>query len=365
MKVLHIISKFSGGGLERRAIQTVKGVSDYQDIEQQIVVLSNEIEYKEVLTLPVKIYYLDNLSRSERLLALKSVLDAYRPDVVHSWLDHYPSDQIFLSILKYKNGYKYIHGAVCDCNHLSKMTSVWIGQKVSFICADAVVSNSEAGLVAKDAPQNKSVVIYNGFDFRRIPEKLNQNKKNELGITARHIVTMCGRIDGSKDWESFVEIAQLASNNHQDSAFIAIGNGRLIERYKRDVEDKGLKNILFIGRRTDVEELIGLSEVCVLLSNKDEHSEGVSNFIMESMASGKPVIATLDGGTPEIVKDGISGFLVNDNILDTYQHLKELLENDNIRRMMGEAAKKEILNRFTLSQMTEKYVELYNSLTAH
>lgn len=362
MKLLHIISKFASGGLERRAIQTVKGLCEHPEIEQQIVVLSNQIEYREILSLPVKIHYLNDLTRKGRIYALKDVISENRPDIVHSWLDLYPTDQIFLSLMKYRYGYKYIHGAVCDANRIKKMTTVWLGQKVSFICADVVVSNSQAGLIAKKAPYKKSVVIYNGFDFGRIPKILNHDRKNEIGVDTKYMVTMCGRIDGSKDWDSFIKVAELASEDKIDVSFVAIGNGSMIEKYREEVFNRRLKNIFFLGRRTDVEELIGLSDVCILLSNRNIHAEGVSNFIMESMASGKPVIATCDGGTPEIVKSGVTGYVVKENVSDTYKLLKELLSDESKRLKYGDEATKEIVNRFTLSQMTDNYINLYKRI---
>lgn len=362
MKILHVVSKFAGGGLERRAIQTVKGLCGHPEIEQQIVVLSNQIEYREILSLPVKIHYLNDLVRKDRIFALKDVVSVFRPDIVHSWLDHYPTDQVYMSLMKYVYGYKYIHGAVCDANRVKRMTTVWLGQKVSFICADAVVSNSQAGLIAKKAPQKKSVVIYNGFDFGRIPQILNHDKKKEIGVDTKYIVTMCGRIDGSKDWDSFIEVARLASEENIDVTFVAIGNGSMIDNYRDEVFKRGLNNIIFLGRRTDVEELIGLSDVCILLSNKKTHAEGVSNFIMESMASAKPVIATCDGGTPEIVRTGVCGYVVEDNVYDAYKLLKDLLSDETKRVKYGEEAKKEIMNRFTLSQMTDNYLNLYHRL---
>lgn len=362
MKILHIISKFSGGGLERRAIQAVKGLSEIEDVEQIIVVLSKEVEYKEVLQLPVSIHYLDGLSRIERLRKLNSYIFACHPDIVHSWLDHYPSDQILLSILKYMYGYKYIHGAVCDGNIVNKNSSVWVGQKLSFLCADSVVSNSKAGLIAKEAPLNKSTVIYNGFDFSRIPQILDTVKRDEIAASSKYMVTMCGRVDGSKDWKAFMEVARLSEIAGLDAMFVAVGTGDLISDYVKEMKAKGVNNLVFTGRRSDIEELIGLSDVCMLLSNTKRHIEGVSNFIMESMASGKPVIATYGGGTPEILSDGICGYVVKDNINEAFVRLKTLLEDETKRKKFGDKAKEEILSRFTLSQMTQRYYNLYKCL---
>ena len=362
MKVIHVVSKFAGGGLERRAIQVVKGLCAQTNLEQRIIVYSSLIEYQEVHTLGLNIYFLKNNSKISRCLELIEIIKEYRPDIVHSWLDRFPTDQVLLSLSKYIFRYKYIHGAVCDANPISKLSSVWIGQKISFMCADVIISNSKAGLVAKDAPTKKSVIIYNGFDFARIPEIIHSEKKKELGINAGLMVTMCGRIDVSKDWESYIEVARISKENGLDAFFVAVGNGVLIDEYARKLKARGIDNIVFTGRRSDVEEIIALSDVCMLLSNPERHLEGVSNFIMESMASEKTVIATNGGGTPEIITDGETGYVVNDNINEAFSRLKELLEDEEKRSRMGKKAKEEIIHRFTLSQMTERYAQLYHRL---
>ena len=362
MKILHVISKFAGGGLERRAIQAVKGLCGQPEIEQRIIVYSKDIEYKEVLSLDVEILYNVDKRRKNRCVKLKNAIEDFRPDIIHSWLDRFPTEQLFLSLYKKRYGYKYIHGAVCDANRINKISTVWVGQKISFMSADVVVSNSKAGLLAKGAPLNKSIIIYNGFDFARIPQSVNYDKRSELGISTRFIVTMCGRIDGSKDWESYIETARISKQNGLDATFVAVGNGTMLESFIKEIKEKEMDNIIFIGRRSDVEEIIGISDVCILLSNPKIHAEGVSNFIMESMASEKPVIATNGGGTPEIISDGISGYLVNNNVKDTVTRLNFLLNNKEVLRTMGKRAKEEVLNRFTLGQMTDNYLKLYQTL---
>lgn len=362
MRIIHFISKFGGGGLERRAIQTVKGLCGNPDIEQYIVVYSRKVEYEEALHLGVDIHYMESHGKKRIFQEIKEIIKEKRPDIVHSWLDQFPTEHVIFSCLKLRYGYKYIHGAVCDGNALPKWTTVWVGQKISFCFADAIVSNSQAGIKAKKAPEKKSVVIYNGFDFARIPDSVDCSKKNELGVHTKYLVAMCGRVDGSKDWDSYLYVAQRANEDGLDVTFLAIGNGVKLDCYSKIVEDKAYKNVIFTGRRKDVEELIALSDVCMLLSDNATHAEGVSNFIMESMACGKPVIATKNGGTPEIVTDGVNGYVVTDNREEAYQRLASFVRDEHKRQLFGHSAKKEIQNRFSLQLATQSYCDLYNKL---
>ena len=66
-----------------------------------------------------------------------------------------------------------------------------------------------------------------------------------------------------------------------------------------------------LGRQSDVESIINISNICVLTTNVKIHGEGISNSILEYMAMGKPVIASCGGGTNEIVEDAVTGFLIS------------------------------------------------------
>lgn len=83
---------------------------------------------------------------------------------------------------------------------------------------------------------------------------------------------------------------------------------------------------------------------------------------MEYMALGKPVIATNTGGTPEIVKEGISGFLIDP--FDSHELIKKityLIDNRKIILKMGREGEKIIMHRFNLDTMVQRYIELYTS----
>lgn len=361
MKVLHFIGKLSGGGLERRMIELVRYAAMNDLFEQQIVTYSDVIEYKDILKTNVKIIVLKTKGHFDCYKQIDGVINAYRPDIVHSWLDRFPTEHVVLPILKLKYKYKYIYGAVADGIQIPFFSKFGLTMNFAFCLSDKIVSNSQNGLTAKKAPLKKSVVIYNGFDFNRLTDGLNiSDKRAKIKVNSKYVVLMCGRIEKSKDWELFSQLAKAFSSNEKSVTFLAAGNGPLLEQYR--AEHKEITNLIYLGRRDDIEELIQTSDVCVLLSNSLYHAEGVSNFILESMAASKPVIATNAGGTPEIVIDNKTGYLVGTNINDIQHKLGNLLANVNLRDSMGKNAKDRINERFLLSEMTGRYVELYRSL---
>ena len=124
----------------------------------------------------------------------------------------------------------------------------------------------------------------------------------------------------------------------------------------------GLKNILFLGRRNDVEEILMAIDISVLFDTS-KHAEGISNSLMEAMAAGLPVIATGTGGTPELVSHEETGFLVDEyDVEGAFMYLSRLYDDAKLRERIGNNARDYIRNYMSLDNMTKSYMELYQRL---
>jgi glycosyltransferase involved in cell wall biosynthesis len=118
--------------------------------------------------------------------------------------------------------------------------------------------------------------------------------------------------------------------------------------------------IKFLGRRKDVESIANLFTVGVLVTNSRLHGEGISNAIVECMALGKPIVATNDGGTPELVLEGQTGFLVpNHDAGVLTDRVLKLLNNRGLANEFGMEGRRRIETAFSLDAMTNAYLCLY------
>ncbi len=88
-------------------------------------------------------------------------------------------------------------------------------------------------------------------------------------------------------------------------------------------------------------------------------SEGFSNAILEAMSHGKPVIALSVGGTPEAIEDGVSGLLAGPETRDFAGAILKLAESPDVRGAMGQAARRRVEQRFSISQMVRGYEQVY------
>ncbi len=363
MKVLHIISGLGGGGRERRMSQLVKGLDDRCIGLQKIIVISDYYnDYKKDIPNSVDIISIGNKSKIRLLINLYECIKEYAPDVVHLWTE---INLILFGVSIFKNilGFKLISGFIADGNPIKSSFSKILNRLV-FRKSDAIVSNSKAGLLSKDANLPKSYVIYNGFNF----DRLNMTDKIIPDVcenySGKKIITMCARFSPAKDWQMFLDVALKIQEDYGDFViFLAVGNGEYHDYYKEQTKNRNIHNVVFTGQRHDVEKILLNTDISLLFSNRGIHAEGVSNSIMESMAAGVPVIATAGGGTSEIITSTINGFIISPgNVKEAVNYISLLINDEELLKKLGENAKNEIKNRFLLSNMTSEYLDLYKTV---
>ena len=117
--------------------------------------------------------------------------------------------------------------------------------------------------------------------------------------------------------------------------------------------------VLFLGFRSDVLDLIRISDVVVLPS----HAEGMPMSILEVGACAKPIVAYRIPGVDEVVEDEKTGFLTPENdIMGLAQAVKRLLVNPELKEKIGQSARRHIEGNFTLKRYTQSVEVLYDAL---
>ena len=142
--------------------------------------------------------------------------------------------------------------------------------------------------------------------------------------------------------------------------FIFVGDGYLRAELEKAVEEKGLKNyVIFTGFRADIPEITAIFDLAVLAS----FFEGLGRVLLEAMVLGKPVVASRVGGIPEVVIEGVNGFLVSpDDPQALARQIVKLLKDEDLRRRMGQAGKRMIDERFSAKRMVGDIVNVYEEL---
>jgi L-malate glycosyltransferase len=147
-----------------------------------------------------------------------------------------------------------------------------------------------------------------------------------------------------------------------DAELWMVGDGPDRGAAERLAHDLGLiGHIRFLGKRNDVPEL--LRQADVLLMPSEMESFGLA--ALEAMASGVVPIGTRVGGVPELIEDGVTGFLGKTGDVDSMAaQAISVLENPSLRTSMGQAARQSAESRFSTELIIPQYEALYEKVTA-
>ena len=179
-----------------------------------------------------------------------------------------------------------------------------------------------------------------------------------------HLVGMVATLSDFKDHAAFLQIAARVVAERPQTGFLVIGDGPNRAALEALSAQLGLdSNVVFTGYRPDVDTLTGLLDVACLFTNYRVISEGLPNAVLEAMACGVPVVATDDGGTVEILHDGVEGFLVAENDVEmSVRRILELLDDEELRHSMGQRGRAAIAANFSIGVCVSRYEALYHQL---
>lgn len=183
-----------------------------------------------------------------------------------------------------------------------------------------------------------------------------------LSWDGKVIIGTVGRMHGVKDQLTLVN-AFIAACGHslafaERARLVLIGDGPLRLEAIRLLDDNGLMDKAWLpGERDDIADILRCLDLFVLPSK----AEGISNTILEAMASGLPVIATNVGGNPELVVDGETGLLVEkEDVAAMSVAMLQLVADDVLRRRLAKASYRRACGEFSIERMVERYQQVYD-----
>ncbi|MBE9466621.1 glycosyltransferase [Dyadobacter subterraneus] len=365
MKILLVNDSLRAGGAQRQFVELVKGLTQQKDVKVEVLLFSDEIEYPEIYSTQVTINMYPR-KKSFDLTSFKGVSETIRrfqPDVIHSW--HFVTNLYLFPLLLGKK-ILFIDGSIRDAHPPAQLSARTLINFLSKKISTATISNSAAGLRAYKIG-SKGYVIYNGIDLNRFTKnKTSVSLESIVGsenmqIESPKVIGMVARFDTSKDYATFLSVANTISVQRPNILFVAIGEGKDLEHFKQLYKDN--HQLIFPGRIVNVEAFVEHFDIGVLLSNPAVHAEGISNSILEYMASGKAVIATRDGGTTELVDDGVTGYLIDPKSEESLaRSINNLIDDKDMNMKLGGAGLNKIRSEFSFEKMINEYIKLYQTL---
>ena len=206
--------------------------------------------------------------------------------------------------------------------------------------------------------RRKIDLLGNATDVKRF-ESADVAHRTEVGLQERStskIVMFVGRLTKSKGLDVLMEaFRNLADRN--DAVLVLVGDGPERLALAEKARAKQIENrVFFVGKRTDVERLLGLADVFVLPSLY----EGFPITLLEAMAARRAIVATRVGAVPVIVKNSVNGVLVSPGNPDELSHaIGFLLRDEGARLKLSEQAHKTVQEKYSWSSVGEKVRNAY------
>lgn len=206
-------------------------------------------------------------------------------------------------------------------------------------------------------------VIYNGVARpRAVAAAELAAARRDVGLDPdRPVVGMVANLNRPvKGADTFVETAVRVLREEPETRFLLVGGSGESTGVRGRVDELGISGAVhFAGFRDDVGPFYALMDISILTSL----SEGLSITLLESMSRGLPIVATSVGGNPEVVVDGITGYLVPPRDPgEMAERIVALLRDPALRDRMGRQARQRYEAEFSLDRTARAYTKLFERL---
>jgi glycosyltransferase involved in cell wall biosynthesis len=202
--------------------------------------------------------------------------------------------------------------------------------------------------------------IYNGVDLSRTPGDAGRFRR-EYAIPAQRsiVLQLCWMIP-EKGVEDLVDAARVVLASNPNVQFVLAGDGAGRAAYMARAEAAGIADHFTWTGLLDDPLASGVFEAADVLCQLSRWQEAFGWMIAEGMARARPVVATRVGGIPEIVEDGVTGYLVARRQPDEAAgKILRLLADPELRHRMGSSGRRTVESRFNLQANVARLLELY------
>lgn len=231
---------------------------------------------------------------------------------------------------------------------------------------DLVIGLSKSCLEWLETSKNppcKTVVIYNGVDIDKVINNSKERVKDLPGMDKPLKLLFPASLIALKGQDVMIKAAAMFRESGNDlQLWLSSGRPRGAEKQYPSlilnmISEFGLEDcVSFTGWRKNILPAMAACDIVVLTSR----TEGMPCCLMQAMALKKPIIATKVGGIPELVRDGVDGFLVDCGNVEDVLMAMQRLTDANLREQMGTAGQKRIKEHFSLQKQAADFLRQVN-----
>ncbi|WP_445256059.1 glycosyltransferase [Nocardioides aurantiacus] len=355
LRVTFVVPDLGGGGAERHLATLVAGL-DPALFTARVVCLGCEGELFEQVAATVPTRSLGHSKRQalRSVAELRRELRRTRPDVVVT--RGYSAElvgRVAAVLARVPRNVVWVHNCG-DSEGRGRARALSDRALQRFTHAYFGVAHAQQSYLVDDLghPEDNVRIIHNGVDatlFDRPEQQASRDAlRADLGLGPGAVaVGILAALRPEKDHELFLRAAVRVAERAPSARFVVVGEGARRPGLEKLADELGLGNrVVFTGFRTDVAELLQAVDVFVLCSYT---VECFPMALLEAMASSRPAVCTAVGGVPEMVEEGVTGFLVppRDDV-SLARRLVQLVNDPELRVGMGAAGRRRVEREFTL-----------------
>ena len=360
IKVLYLVEDFNIGGLERVVESVFDGLNTEKYEPSLWCIAKGGLlfdkflkEKKNIKALNLKTYH-----NPINIIKLVSFIREGKYQIVHTH-GYYASTMGRISAFLARTPIVIAHVHTTYGNFKKRHLKI---EKILSMITDKIICCSQAAkefIVSKEKINpGKIIIIYNGIHcekYEKYQAVLDSKKQNVIKIA---IVASLVENKGHKNLlYAFSKIVK----KHKNVKLNIIGDGPLKNQLTDQAKKLRInKNTEFLGIVNNVQKIL---KNCDILVQPSIFREGLGMAIIEGMCLGKPVIASNIGGIPEVVDNGVNGYLIPPGDYESLiAMLEKLIQNRKLRKKMGKKGRKKYEKYFNACEMIKTIEELYNSL---
>ncbi len=375
--VAHVIYRLDVGGLENGLVNLINRIPA-ERFRHAIICLTGYSEFRRrIRRSDVPVFALDKPAGNSPITLLKlwRLLRQLRPDIVHTRNLAALEGTLPAALAGVPVRIHGEHGRDVGDLDGSSPKAQWLRRLFKpFVHQHIALSKDlERYLLEKiGVPRAKVAQLYNGVDTElfhpahggREPLPVHASTPADFASPDAFVIGTVGRMQTVKDQvtlaRAFVLLLEIAPQARQRLRLVMVGEGPLRKQVADVLDQAGAGRLAWLaGERDDVPRIMRGLDLFVLPSL----AEGISNTILEAMASALPVVATAVGGNPELVDEGRTGTLVppDDPQAMAQAMLRYYTDAAECRRQ-GREARRIAEQRFSMTAMVSGYLAIYDRM---
>ena len=372
IRVVHLVTRMNVGGVAV-LVDNLLGNFDKTAVDAILITgncESPEVDFLEARKPHYSTHYIGTFHKSFNLIddirsfiSIVKMLKALEPDVIHT---HTSKAGVFGRVA----GFLFLHEAIrVHTFHGHLLVGYFNKFKLSIVIQiERFLSSISHALVAmgtqvqddlvavRIAPINKFRIFFPGLSQPAIVDKSEARLMLSLDTEGMYC-TFVGRLTQIKRPDRLLKVVQTVYETDKSIRFLVVGDGDLANETIKTSTALGLP-IQFMGWRQDISRILAASDISLLVSD----NEAVALTLIEAAQLGLPIVTTSAGSVRDIAINGVNAIVTDFDVVEISDAIVRLAHEPSLRASMGVAGSTLALQEFSISNMVNKHVILYQEL---